>query len=692
MADSLLNDPPSPERSTSGRILSGLAVAAVLALAVLLAVRPLSSPDLGYHLAYGERLLDTGHIVDHNEFLYTLPAGGELPAPGPGCWYDSQGRYRFPNANWLSQAAMAGVWRHAGGANGLCTLQASLVAGIFLLTLLTMRRCQVPCSAAAGGLLLVAMTAYMRFTLRPEVFGYLLLAAQLFLLSGRRTSRLTVAGLALLQLLLVNVHSYFLLGLLLTGAFLADRLLRLRWKRLGDPQRDVDRARLKAETIRLAAALAAQTAACFANPWTWRLAALPIQTLIFLNANDVAAAGPAGDGHPWSYIGEFFRPLAQPFLHTKATYAYCLLLGLSACGAIAAAIRRRWAWLLVIALLAAVSLTMRRNIAPASMLIAPVALGALHRLLGGAWGRLSGRARREIAREFAGATLAAAAWFAFAVASQRFYFNERSPVRFGVGLSRLHLPLDAARRIGRGAGPGRIWADYDSSSNLHYFTPGRPGVPIVTNTWAYPPVVMREVLEASADGRAFREAAGRFGVSVVELRAGRATGRLVRYLAESPDWALVHIDARHVVFERRTDAVKGSAEPAITEAGFDAAAFVARIATLDAVPAAAIHLGGLTLYHLGWDSAAIEVFAAAVQRAPGYYEAWNMRGLCLARRGTRRIRAGDHRGRADWREARQAFLKALEIKPDHAPARRNLQLVETQLRQIQRGVIYAPLM
>jgi len=100
-------------RSAPLRIVTALALAGALALAVLLAVRPLISPDLGYHLAYGEEFLETGRIVDTNsEFLYTLPAdadyGGQM---GPGCWYDADGQYRFPNANWLSQLALAKRYR-----------------------------------------------------------------------------------------------------------------------------------------------------------------------------------------------------------------------------------------------------------------------------------------------------------------------------------------------------------------------------------------------------------------------------------------------------------------------------------------------------------------------------------------------------------------------------------------------------
>src|SRR5512137_139623 len=97
-------------------LLSTTGVIASIALGLVLAIRPLMEPDLGYHLAYGTELLEHGTIVDHDRSLYTLPAADAAarPEPGPGSWYDGDGRYRFPNANWLSQGLLALVYRHLG--------------------------------------------------------------------------------------------------------------------------------------------------------------------------------------------------------------------------------------------------------------------------------------------------------------------------------------------------------------------------------------------------------------------------------------------------------------------------------------------------------------------------------------------------------------------------------------------------
>ena len=657
--------PPSPRRLLAGRIFAGAAVAMALALAVCLGVRPLASPDLGYHLAYGEEFLDSGRIVDHNAYIYTLPGPGEpKPEPGPGCWYDAEGRYRFPNANWLSQVIMSAINRWAG-TDGLCVLQAGLIAGIFVLLLVAMRRVAVPWPLVAAGLVLAAMSGYPRFSLRPEVFGYVLLMAQLCLLLGRRLTWPAIVAIVVLQLLFVNLHSYFPLSLAVSGAMLAEALAHWRWPAAGS-----DRPAAARRALQLGIVLAGQVVVCFANPWTWRLAVLPIQTLAFLSTNDITG-GPTG--HPWALIGEFFRPFGEGFAPIKALYVYFVLVGVAGTGALCCLLRRRWAWLLIIAAMTATSLSMRRNIAVAAMVITPLALGACWPLLEALTRRLSPRRAHRAAGIVSLAVSHLAGAMLLMVVTQRFYFNERFPARFGWGLSALELPLIPAEYLSGQPAIDRIWSDFNISSSIHYFTRPHPPVPILTNTWAYPPAVMREVMDYSNGALPFAQAEASYGLSIAVLRAGYASEALMRQLAEDRRWSLVSIDGRHVVFQKDASPLR-----IITPASFDTGQYIAMLTRQDPVPASALHLGGTTLYELGWNKQAAEVFAAAVGHEPRYYEAWSMRGTCLARMGEQLLHQTGNR--TMLQEAAGCFRKALEIKSDYAPARTNLTLVERQLR------------
>lgn len=56
-----------------GKALGPTALAVACALTAALAAQRLTSPNPGYHLAYGQTSLATGRVVDHNAFIYTLP-------------------------------------------------------------------------------------------------------------------------------------------------------------------------------------------------------------------------------------------------------------------------------------------------------------------------------------------------------------------------------------------------------------------------------------------------------------------------------------------------------------------------------------------------------------------------------------------------------------------------------------------
>ena len=661
--------PTSPRRSLARRLCAAAAVAAAVALAVCLAVRPLTSPDLGYHLAYGEQFLDHGRIVDHNDYLYTLPGPGEpRSAPGPGCWYDEQGRYRFANANWLTQVIMAGVHRLAGP-DGLCVLQIALVAGIFLLTLATSRRLGTPGPLVAGGLLLAALTAYGRFNLRPEVFGYLMLAAQLWLLTRPRLGWGSVAGVTALQVLFVNLHSYFLLALAMTGAMLVEAVLHWCW-----PPRDVKRPAARRRAMRVGIVLGGQLLACLVNPWTWRLAVLPVQTLVFLRANKITAGPGQPHAHPWTAIGEFFPPFSEGFWQTgnTATYAFCVLLAVAAIGVFCCLWRRRWAWALIVAAMTATSLSMRRNIAPAAVVILPLALPVCWAVLGRLRHRLAARERRVVSVGFAAGVIILAAAIAIRVVTQGFYYREKSPIRFGWGLSPMHLPLAAARQLSD-VPPGRVWTDYNTSSNIHYFVSPHPPVPILTNTWAYPPAVMQDVLDCSQGLLHFAEVERRYAPDAVALQNGYTSGPLIGQLSADPAWSVTLIGARHVLFRKNAPA-----DLMITVERFDTDEFIARLTGQDPLPAAALYAGGMTLYQLGWDWHAAGVFAATVEHDPQHYEAWNMRGICLATAGEMLLRQTGNP--TLLRDAITCFRRALQIEPDYQPARENLYAAEARLR------------
>ena len=728
--------PPAPLWQ---RALPWLALLAAGAFFLLLGARPIHSIDLGYHLRYGY-----AGPVDHCPYIYTLPASeapaAQRPEPGPGCWYDSDGRYRFANANWGTQVLLAGVHARAGWP-GLWAFRMGLIAALAALLVAWCRRLGLGPAATAAVLLLVGLAAYERLSLRPELLGYVLLVAQALVLSGRPLRWRHAAMAIALQLLLVNVHSYFMLGLAVTGCFVIDRLLTWRLESASGASGAAERAaKARGELNLLAVILAGQAAAAFVNPWTWRLAVLPIQTLLYLRSEGVGSGTDAG---PWGRIGEFLQPLLPgAFAGRKATYAYYALLALAGLGALAAALRKKWWALLLVVGLAVVSTSMRRNIAVAAMLIAPVAVACLVRWVRALLRRGSaetGAPAGERPAWAAGAlALACGAVLSGLVVSGQFYYSERMPVWLGAGTSRLLLTVDLSAWMNRHlpprpaegqavvtpARPERIWCDYNVSSDFHFRrwqAAPRTEISVLTNTWAYPPAVLGEVQavcglppgQADAPPTAayrqdvydrFQQAAGRYGIDAVVLRVDRSTAPLGRALTESDGWKLVYVDVAHAVFLPADGGRwRPNDPPELTEPLLLAQMpqRVEAVAALGPFPALAHHLQGYTLQRLGLPAAAEWAYQAALAADDGLAEAWNQLGLCRVDQARKKLNAGNAAvAIRSWRRAERAFAGALELlesaraafrsafsaEPGHSASSRNLRRVDWQIQQVRDGL------
>jgi hypothetical protein len=267
---------------------------------------------------------------------------------------------------------------------------------------------------------------------------------------------------------------------------------------------------------------------------------------------------------------------------------------------------------------------------------------------------------------------------------------ERSRQRVGWGWNRMTVATSAARWINEHAPSGRLWA-LRSSSNLLWLT-GRE-VPVLTNTWAYPPAMMRRWNEyrfSVASFRSFNEMTREEGVETVVLHV--EASQLARNITADPNWAVVDIAPHYVTWLRADGPNAGLASrTAITPETLDVEQLTARLAAADPVKHIGIYNGGLTLYHIGWYAPAAEVIGESLKIAPGYHRAWLMRGKCLALAGTRRMLHGDPSGREGLIEAKECFQHALALQGgDYREAADNLAYVDRQLKALESGKILYP--
>jgi hypothetical protein len=697
--DSLHARQTSPAFRWTGRLAALLALIAC----VTLGVRQFTGADMGYHLYYGREFIQTGQIVTTNDdFIYRLPpkdlAPEQRPKPGPGAWYDEDGVYRFINANWGTQALIGTAW-WLGGEDGVQWLRVGWTVVLFACLLAAMRRARAPWSLAGGAILLAAGAAYGQMHVRPGMLGMVVLAGQLVVLlpltdPTRRVRRRDVIALVALQLLFVNIHSYFLLGVALTGTILIGRCIRWAWWRW--LRRDARLARHVGRDAALsAAAVGGEILACLANPWTWRLAVMPIETLLYMRKHSIAGAEPGNVlGHPWSRIGELYSTWAT--LGTRGTLADSVLIVLLiavAGSVLIALLHRRWALALMLGGIAMVTLSVRRNITPGALMLAPMIAVSVSLVVRWLAGRM-----HTVGRSLAGVAAAAAvcvlAVTLFVAAVTHWLFvAERSHERVGWGWNRIAVPVSAAEWINAHQPDGRMWTDFNSSSNLLWLT-GRP-TPGVTNTWAFPPKLMGEETDFQfglTSYRAFDEMVRRRSVEFVVLQVNRVSGKLARNITGDPNWAVVDISPRHVTW-LRTDGPNAelAARSANTSETLDVESLVARFGAADPVKHVGIYNGGLTLYHIGWYARAAEVIGASLKIAPDYHRAWLMRGECLGLAGTRRMLHGDPTGREELVKARQCFEHALRLKGgDYPKAAENLKYVNRQLAELEQGRILYP--
>ncbi len=184
----------------------------LLATVALLGITPIADGDVWWHLKFGEYFFQHRSFPEHDPFLFTAEGG------------------HWVIRAWLAEVLFYVVFR-LGGPAGLILLKAALftLAMGLLWRLGAAQRC--PPAAAALALLLAALAARPRLLERPEVFSFLLMAAALRVLLAvaappdghQRPCRWWAPYLLIpLQILWVNMHSSFYLGMLLPWPFVID--------------------------------------------------------------------------------------------------------------------------------------------------------------------------------------------------------------------------------------------------------------------------------------------------------------------------------------------------------------------------------------------------------------------------------------------------------------------------------------
>ncbi len=369
------------------------------------------------------------------------------------------------------------------------------------------------------------LAARSRFLFRPGLISMVLLLAVLHQVLVRRTDgRGLLRRLVPLQLLWVNLHGFFILGPLSVLVVAAARGLGAGLPGAGPDERAI--------AGRFALVGAVLLAVCLVNPAGLDGALHPVAILADLREHY--------DFYT-SAIEEFRPTFAPDPYHSFDRTAFLVLLALSGAALVADALRRRdgetLAILVVATMFTAMSLSLRRNMAPCAIVLAPFAAAALGRSA-----RLAGWTPRV---GVLGAVLAVA--LMLGEAGDGINIHDGLERRWGTGLSQLAYPLGGIEFIAEHLGDREVFTAFRYGSTFSGLRFPEQAASTDGNTHGYPTADLIEALAAvsGADPSAFGRLAARDGDTVALLPM---VSPLSVQLFRDPAWTPVFFGRREAVY------------------------------------------------------------------------------------------------------------------------------------------------
>lgn len=233
------------------RIETLLMVSLFTALALLRLGTPIGDPDLGWHLAAGRHILDTGTLPRVDSFSYV-----------------AQGR-PWLLYSWLAEVLFAAIDRVLGP-GALIAAATILVLSTFAIVLRTCLGTGARPAVAVAATFFAAMVAMPTWTVRPHLFSFLFVAAVAHIVAivDRAAKDTPTEGwpprlvwmLVPIMVLWVNTHVFFVYGFTVLGLHVLTRRRHWLW--------DAETGRVPWRSL---ACLVAILGALFVNPYGHRL-------------------------------------------------------------------------------------------------------------------------------------------------------------------------------------------------------------------------------------------------------------------------------------------------------------------------------------------------------------------------------------------------------------------------------------
>ena len=423
-------------------------LAAFLLLAFLVGCVEIEDGDIWWHLRTGQLIFERGEVPRTDWFTYTNP---ESP------WID---------LHWGFQLIAAALWA-VGGAPALVLAKSCLGTVTFALCL-GCRRPEWPWRRVVACWLPSILIFSGRNQVRPEMFSLLFLAGTLAVLFHQDRRPWLVWLLPLIQVLWINIHALFILGLVVWFCFLADAVMRIVARRFivakhAPPPTAVEIRRWAIVTFLV-------LAAALVNPYGFEGAMFP-RTLLERIQGDQRGFYQAFAGE-FNGLGDFIGANGLWAAFTNLTTCMLLalfVLGLATFGRLVASRRFNLFRALLFAIFAYLAWQASRN----SALFALVGGWVVHTNLGEL---LEGR-KSAASATFRGGRVTLATVLGFlllAVPTNILWFRRPSvnPRLFGLGEVPGVFAHDAARFLSLDGMPRRVYADDFDQAAVYPFHNG----------------------------------------------------------------------------------------------------------------------------------------------------------------------------------------------------------------------------
>ena len=493
-----------------GKLLKALSAAVmVLALAFpyLLALDKISESDTFWHLKTGEWIIAHGAVPRVDPFSATVSGKP---------WLDWE---------WLFQAGIYVVYSF-GGFKALVVAKAVIVFLTGLVLFLACRQNGAGVSLAALLVMAALVAARERLEVRPDVVMLLFAALTIMLLEAARRGKPSLLfWLPVLQLIWVNVHGSFLLGMVLTGIYTvalgSEFAVRKEWRYV----------------LLVMGALLLSCAACFVNPFGVQLVRHAIE-----QTRPSSPSGTIGEWQPTRLL-----LLTEP---NWALRVFWWLFWLNPLVLVAElAIKRRkflWAHALVVTAMSVLALRANRFTALYAVVTVPVLAHSLTVLRE----KFAGKERSDWGEVTAGILAGATAIFLIAVVVTNRWAEaeDRSP-NFGLGVDESVVPVRALALLAKlppglnlfntflSGGP-LIWMDYP---HWQPFCDGRANL--------YGRDFVDQYRKAMYDPAEWDKWMQERSVTVAYLQYGTADDRtLLEHLVKSHMWDMLYFDHAACIF------------------------------------------------------------------------------------------------------------------------------------------------